>query len=50
MKLKCWIEYNEQERSFCATQFAEEVFEMARQHRVLGVGAEQSNADITMTD
>jgi hypothetical protein len=48
--LKCWIEYNQQERAFCATQFADELSEVADQHQVLDVTAEQIDADITMAD
>ncbi|CRG87224.1 DNA polymerase 3 [Talaromyces islandicus] len=49
-KLKCWIEYDQQERNFCATQFADQLSELAGQHRVLGVKSEQPDADITMAD
>ncbi|QKX61675.1 uncharacterized protein TRUGW13939_08828 [Talaromyces rugulosus] len=49
-KVKCWIEYNQQERAFCATRFADELSKVAGQHQILGARDEHTNADVTMAD
>ena len=48
--MKYWIEYNQQKRTFYATQFTYKLLDVAGQHYILGARDEHINADIMMAN